>query len=80
MRDAIAPTLTEQDQIALNFVASLGDLLGPLPPSPPAAAGEIDVSLLRTLSQEVAFGGRGAEDAGRFFVEEATAILERAAS
>ena len=80
VRDAIAPTLTEQDQIALNFVASLGDLLGPLPPSPPAAAGEIDVSLLRTLSQEVAFGGRAADDAGRFFVEEATAILERAAS
>lgn len=80
VRDALAPTLSEQDQVALNFVANLGDLLGPLPASPPNAAGEIDVSLLRTLSQEVAFGGRSAEDAGRFFVEEANAILERAAS
>jgi multiple sugar transport system substrate-binding protein len=80
VREAIAPTLDEQSQIALNFVANLGDLLGPLPPSPPAAAGEIDTSLLRVLSQEVAFGGRSAEDAGTFFVDEATAILARAAS
>lgn len=80
VRDAVSPLLNEQDQIALNFVANLGDLIGPLPASPPNAAGEIDTSLLRTLGQEVAFGGRSAEDAGKFFVEEATAILARAAT
>ena len=79
VREVVAPTLSEKDQVALNFVANLGDLLGPLPPPPPAAAGEIDVSLLRVLSQEVAFGARGPEDAGQFFVTEAAAILERAA-
>jgi multiple sugar transport system substrate-binding protein len=78
VREAISPALSAQDQIALNFVANLGDLLGPLPPSPPAAAGEIDISLLRTLSQEVAFGARSPEDAGPYFVSEATAILNRA--
>ncbi|WIY53109.1 extracellular solute-binding protein [Devosia sp. YIM 151766] len=78
VRDVVSPTLDEQNQIALNFVANLGDLLGPLPPPPPAAAGEIDISLLRTLSQEVAFGARTPEDAGAYFVAEATAILERA--
>jgi multiple sugar transport system substrate-binding protein len=80
VREAVAPTLDEQNQIALNFVSNLGDLLGPLPPPPPAAAGEIDISLLRTLSQEVAFGARSPEDAGQYFVDEATAILNRAAS
>ncbi|SMQ85795.1 carbohydrate ABC transporter substrate-binding protein, CUT1 family [Devosia lucknowensis] len=79
VRETIAPELNAQDQIALDFVANLGDLLGPLPPPPPAAAGEIDISLLRTLSQEVAFGARSAEDAGQYFVTEATAILERQA-
>lgn len=79
VREVVAPTLDEKNQIALNFVSNLGDLLGPLPPPPPAAAGEIDVSLLRVLSQEVAFGARSAEDAGKFFVTEAAAILERAA-
>lgn len=78
VRDALAPTLDEQSQIALNFVANLGDLLGPLPPSPPAAAGEIDSSLLRVLSQEVAFGARSPEDAGPAFVQGATEILSRA--
>lgn len=79
VREVISPTLNEQDQIALNFVANLGDLLGALPPPPPAAAGEIDISLLRTLSQEVAFGARSAEDAGQYFVTEAAAILARQA-
>ena len=77
-REVVAPTLDEGSQIALNFVANLGDLLGDLPPPPPAAAGEIDISLLRTLSQEVAFGARSPEDAGPYFVTEATAILDRA--
>lgn len=77
-RDIVAPTLDEANQIALNFVANLGDLLGSLPPPPPAAAGEIDSSLLRTIGQEVAFGARTPEDAGPYFVSEATAILERA--
>ena len=36
--------------------SNLGDLLGPLPPSPPTAAGEIDQSLLDVLADEVAFG------------------------
>ena len=78
VRDAVSPLLDEQSQIALNFVSSLGDLLGPLPASPPAAAGEIDQSLLDVLADEVAFGQRTPEDAGKYFVEEATAILERA--
>ncbi|MCP8883099.1 extracellular solute-binding protein [Devosia sp. XJ19-1] len=80
VREAITPTLDAQSQIALNFVANLGDLVGALPPSPPAAAGEIDLNLLRVISQEVAFGARSPEDAGQYFVDEATAILNRAAS
>jgi multiple sugar transport system substrate-binding protein len=79
VRAAIAPELNPQDQIALDFVSNLGDHLGPLPPPPPAAAGEIDISLLRTLSQEVAFGARSPEDAGQYFVTEAAAILGRQA-
>jgi multiple sugar transport system substrate-binding protein len=78
VREALAPTLDEKSQIALNFVANLGDLLGPLPPPPPPAAGEIDASLLRVISQEIAFGARTPEDGGKAFVEQAAAILERA--
>ena len=77
-REVVAPLLDEQNQIALNFVSNLGDLLGPLPPPPPAAAGEIDLSLLRTVGQEVGFGARSAEDGAAYFVAEANAILDRA--
>jgi multiple sugar transport system substrate-binding protein len=79
VRDALAPTLDAQSQVALNFVSNLGPLLAALPPSPPAAAGEIDSSLFRTLSQEVAFGAKSPEQAGPELVKGATDILNRAA-
>jgi len=76
-RDVVAPTLDEQNQLALNFVANLGDLLGALPPSPPNAAGEVSVAL-KTKSQEVAFGQQSPQDAGPAFFQQATEILARA--
>ncbi|KFC68810.1 putative sugar-binding protein [Devosia sp. LC5] len=76
-RDVVAPTLDEQNQLALNFVANLGDLLGPLPPPPPASAGEIDASLIRTLGQEVGFGAKTPEQAGPELISGANAILSR---
>ena len=77
MRDAIAPTLNKQDQIALNFVANLGDLLGPIPPPPPSNAGEIDIDLMLKTSQQVAFGQMSPKDAGPYLVQQATDILAR---
>jgi multiple sugar transport system substrate-binding protein len=78
VRDALAPTLSAPDQLSLNFVSNLGDLLGALPPSPPAAAGEVSTQLT-TKGQEVAFGQSSAEDAGAAFAKEAQDILDRAA-
>ena len=76
-RENIAPSLDEQSQIALNFVSNLGDLLGPLPPSPPANAGEINKAL-KTKSQEVAFGAQSPEEAGPAFFKDVNEILSRA--
>jgi multiple sugar transport system substrate-binding protein len=78
VRDALAPTLSPPDQLSLNFVSNLGDLLSALPPSPPAAAGEVSTQLT-TKGQEVAFGQSSAEDAGAAFAKEAQDILDRAA-
>lgn len=75
-RANIEPTLDAQSQIALNFVSNLGDLLGALPPSPPANAGEVNKAL-KTKSQEVAFGGQSPQDAGPAFFKEVTEILAR---
>ena len=72
VRDAISPMLKPQDQVALKFVSSLGDLLGPIPPPPPPNAGEIDVQLL-PKSQEVAFGpGNSGRRGARLSVKQAT--------
>jgi multiple sugar transport system substrate-binding protein len=78
VRDALAPTLSPPDQLSLNFVSNLGDLLGKLPPSPPAAAGEV-ATQLNTTAQSIAFGQTTPEDAGAAFIKEAQDILDRAA-
>lgn len=75
-RANIAPTLDAQSQIALNFVSNLGDLLGPLPPSPPKNAGEVNKAL-KTKSQEVAFGNQSPQEAGPAFFKDVTEILSR---
>jgi multiple sugar transport system substrate-binding protein len=77
VRTAIAPGLSAQDQVALNFVSNLGDLLGPIPPPPPSNAGEIDIDLMLKKSQEVAFGQQSPEDAGPDFIKQANDILAR---
>ncbi|KRB01131.1 ABC transporter ATP-binding protein [Devosia sp. Root685] len=77
-RDVVAPTLSEENRAAVDFVTNLGDLLGALPPPPPSSSGEIELSLLPSISQEVAFDARTPEDASQYFVSEASAILERA--
>lgn len=78
MRDLVEPKLDEQNKAAMAFVTNLGDLLGPLPPPPPASAGEIEGALLPNVGQEVGFGARTPEDAAAYYVAEATAILARA--
>lgn len=79
VRDAISPMLQAQDLEALNFVSNLGDILGALPPSPPAAAGEV-ATQLNTTAQAIAFGQTTPEDAGPAFIKEATDILARAST
>ncbi len=77
-RESLAPTLDAQGQVALNYVSNLGDLLGPIPPPPPNAAGKIQNPLLRVKSQEVGFGQLTPEQGGQQFYDEAAAILARA--
>jgi multiple sugar transport system substrate-binding protein len=78
VRAAIAPDLDEPSRLAVKYVADLGAIAGNVPPSPPAAAGEVEVAL-KTKSQEVAFGQQSPEDAGPDFVHTVTDILSRAA-
>ncbi|WP_108459036.1 ABC transporter substrate-binding protein [Devosia naphthalenivorans] len=75
-RDALTDDLPPESRAAVEFVGSLGELVGPLPPSPPPAAGEVSKALGH-ISQEIAFGMRSPEDAAQAFIVDATAILAR---
>ncbi|AJY46531.1 ABC transporter substrate-binding protein [Martelella endophytica] len=77
VREALAPTLTPLERASLEYVSSLGDILGPIPPSPPTAAGEINQSVLANISQQVAFGMQKPDDAGPDLVQQANELLSR---
>lgn len=77
-REHIVAGLTDLERQTIDFFANLGELLGPIPPPPPAAAGEIDLSLLRTISQEIAFGAKSPDEGAEQLVSGARDILARA--
>lgn len=76
MRDIVATKLDASGKIPLEYVGGLGDLAGPLPPPPPSGAGEGQV-VLRTISEQVAFGQLTPADAGKQLVDEITRLLAR---
>ena len=75
VREALGNTLDELGKAQIEFVEGLGDLAGPLPPPPPAGAGEIQFALKR-INEEVGFG-TPPEAGAETLVSEATAILAR---
>jgi multiple sugar transport system substrate-binding protein len=76
MRDIVATKLDPIGKIPLEYVSGLGDLAGPLPPPPPSGAGEGQV-VLRTISEQVAFGQLTPADGGKQLVDEITRLLAR---
>jgi multiple sugar transport system substrate-binding protein len=75
VREALSNTLDELGKAQIDYIESLGELAGPLPPPPPAGAGEIAFALKR-INEEVGFG-TPPEAGAETLVSEATAILAR---
>lgn len=75
-REIVAGTLDGLGKAMLDFVSSLTDRVGPLPPPPPKGAGEIQFVLLR-INEEIGFGKTTPRDGGAKLVAEAASILAR---
>jgi multiple sugar transport system substrate-binding protein len=76
VRDTLKPRLDPGDEIVLDYIASLGDLLGELAPPAPPGGGEVD-DALRTYSQQVAFGNMSPKDGGGAYIDAVHDILSR---
>lgn len=75
VRDRLKETLDELGRAQIDYIETLGDLAGPLPPPPPAGAGEIQFALKR-INEEIGFG-TPPEAGAETLISEATSILER---
>lgn len=75
-RQAILPGLDEPSQAALKYLDDIGPLVGPLPPSPPQGAGEA-VTVLTTVSEEVAFEAKSPEQGAADLIAGMSAALAR---
>lgn len=76
IQEAIAPLISPAESASVDYVASINQYVGALPPLSPPGAGEITATLQR-VSQEVAFDASSAEDGASALLSEAEAILAR---
>tara|TARA_R110002020_G_scaffold344155_1_gene558456 strand:+ start:1095 stop:2390 length:1296 start_codon:yes stop_codon:yes gene_type:complete len=74
---AIAADLKPAEKASVEFVASLGELVGALPPPLPPGAGEV-TRLVFEISQQVAFESMSPTDGGAALVQGARDLLSRA--
>lgn len=79
VRTGISDILTDAGKAAVAYVGGLGPLLSPPPPQSPSGGGEINESLLSSVSQEVAFGAQEPGPAAEQFIAAAREALRRAA-
>jgi multiple sugar transport system substrate-binding protein len=77
VRDKLSPSLDKGGEIMLDYISSLGDLAGDLPPANPPGGGEVTDALLKT-SQEVAFGAKTPAQGAADYISTAKDILARA--
>jgi multiple sugar transport system substrate-binding protein len=77
VRDALKPKLDAGDKVVLDYIDSLGDLLGELAIPAPPGGGEVDDALLN-YSQQIAFGSMSPKDGGAVYIDAVHDILSRA--
>ena len=77
VRDALKPNLDAGDKIVLDYIDSLGDLVGELAIPAPPGGGEVDDALLN-YSQQIAFGAMSPKDGGAAYIDAVHDILARA--
>lgn len=76
VREMLAAELDDMSRLQIEYIDSLGELAGALPPPPPQGAGEIQFSLKR-INEEIGFGSQTPAEGGATLVSEAEAILAR---
>jgi pectin-derived oligosaccharide transport system substrate-binding protein len=72
----VQPTLDELGNAMADYVSFITDKVGPLPPPPPAGAGEIYL-LLRRINEQIGFGRMSTAEGAKQFMVEAKGILAR---
>jgi len=76
MRAAVTPILDELGRAQADYISFITDKVGPLPPPPPAGAGEVQM-VLRRVNEQIGFGKLTVNDGAKQFVSEAKGILAR---
>ncbi|WP_369055558.1 ABC transporter substrate-binding protein [Kineococcus terrestris] len=77
IRERIVPQLSETDALAVSYVDSLRDVVGPMPTSAPKGASAVQATVLR-YGTDVLFGRQEPAGAAQGLVDELTASVESA--
>jgi multiple sugar transport system substrate-binding protein len=77
IREVVGAGLDDMGKLVVGFIGHVSTRVGPLPPTPPQGAGEVQV-LLRRVAEQVGFGRLSPTEGGKQYVTEALSILSRA--
>jgi len=77
VREIVGAGLDDMGKLVVAFIGHVSSRVGPIPPTPPQGAGEVQV-LLRRVAEQVGFGRLSPTEGGKQYVTEARSILSRA--
>ena len=76
VQKAVVADLDEMGKKVVDFIGFVSSHVGPLPPTPPQGAGEIE-DILRRVNEQVGFGRLTPTEGGKQLVADAKAVLVR---
>lgn len=77
VRAALAPNFSEAEKVSVDYFTAIQDHVGTLPAPPPKGAGEAQDAYER-VATNVILGTTSIEDGAAAFIDEASAIIDRA--
>jgi multiple sugar transport system substrate-binding protein len=77
VREQLSPSLDAADELMSEYISTLGDLAGNLPPAQPPGSGEI-IDAFEKASQAVSFGAKSPADAAAGCISSVEDIFSRA--
>lgn len=75
VRAAVAPTLNDNERASVAYIDFIADKVGAYPAPPPLGSTEFDVSVMRPIADQLAFGKLSVDDAAKKLIADGKRVM-----